>query len=147
MKIAVLSRNTRLYSTQRLVEVARERGHVVRVLDPLRCYVRISPGEVEIRYKGKALHDIDAAIPRIGTSSTFYGTAVLRQLEMIEIEGRLVLRHLQRALLNEVIAGGDVRADRLLRRLLGLRGGLGRGWLGHHDRLFLVVTGGEAEQD
>ena len=85
MKIAILSRNTRLYSTQRLVEVARERGHVVRVLDPLRCYVRIAPGSVEIRYKGKALHDIDAAIPRIGTSSTFYGTAVLRQLEMMGV--------------------------------------------------------------
>jgi ribosomal protein S6--L-glutamate ligase len=85
MKIAILSRNARLYSTQRLVEVARERGHVVRVLDPLRCYVRIAPGEVEIRYKGKALHDIDAAIPRIGTSSTFYGTAVLRQLEMMGV--------------------------------------------------------------
>jgi ribosomal protein S6--L-glutamate ligase len=85
MKIAILSRNTRLYSTQRLVEAARERGHVVRVLDPLRCYVRIAPGEVEIRYKGKALHDIDAVIPRIGTSSTFYGTAVLRQLEMMGV--------------------------------------------------------------
>jgi ribosomal protein S6--L-glutamate ligase len=85
MKIAILSRNARLYSTQRLVEAARERGHVVRVLDPLRCYVRIAPGEVEIRYKGKALHDIDATIPRIGTSSTFYGTAVLRQLEMMGV--------------------------------------------------------------
>jgi len=85
MKIAVLSRNTRLYSTQRLVEAARERGHVVRVLDPLRCYVRIAPGEMAIRYKGKALRDIDAAIPRIGTQSTFYGTAVLRQLEMMGV--------------------------------------------------------------
>lgn len=85
MKIAILSRNTRLYSTQRLVEVARERGHVVRVLDPLRCYVRIAPGDVAIRYKGKPLRDIDAAIPRIGTTSTFYGTAVLRQLEMMGV--------------------------------------------------------------
>ena len=85
MKIAILSRNARLYSTRRLVEAARERGHVVRVLDPLRCYVRIAPGEVSIRYKGKALRDIDAAIPRIGTSSTFYGTAVLRQLEMMGV--------------------------------------------------------------
>jgi ribosomal protein S6--L-glutamate ligase len=85
MKIAILSRNARLYSTQRLVEVARERGHVVRVLDPLRCYVRIAPGDVAIRYKGKALRDIDAVIPRIGTSSTFYGTAVLRQLEMMGV--------------------------------------------------------------
>ncbi|WP_266170706.1 30S ribosomal protein S6--L-glutamate ligase [Dyella subtropica] len=85
MKIAILSRNTRLYSTQRLVEVARERGHVVRVLDPLRCYVRIAPGDVAIRYKGKPLRDIDAVIPRIGTNSTFYGTAVLRQLEMMGV--------------------------------------------------------------
>ena len=85
MKIAILSRNTRLYSTQRLVEAARSRGHVVRVLDPLRCYVRIAPGSVAIRYKGKPVRDLDAAIPRIGTQSTFYGTAVLRQLETMGV--------------------------------------------------------------
>jgi len=85
MKIAILSRNSRLYSTQRLIEVARARGHIVRVLDPLRCYVRIAPGDVAIRYKGKPLKDIDAVIPRIGTTSTFYGTAVLRQLEMMGV--------------------------------------------------------------
>jgi ribosomal protein S6--L-glutamate ligase len=85
MKIAILSRNTRLYSTQRLVDVARERGHVVRVLDPLRCYVRIAPGNMSIRYKGKAIKGIDAVIPRIGVTSTFYGTAVLRQLEMMGV--------------------------------------------------------------
>jgi len=85
MKIAILSRNSRLYSTQRLVDVARERGHVVRVLDPLRCYVRIAPGDMSIRYKGKPLHAIDAVIPRIGVTSTFYGTAVLRQLEMMGV--------------------------------------------------------------
>lgn len=85
MKIAILSRNTRLYSTRRLVEAARERNHVVRVLDPLRCYVRIAPNDVSVRYKGKALRDIDAVIPRIGTTTTFYGTAVLRQLEMMGV--------------------------------------------------------------
>jgi alpha-L-glutamate ligases, RimK family len=85
MKIAILSRNTRLYSTQRLVDAARARGHVVRVLDPLRCYVRIAPGHVAMRYKGKPVRDIDAAIPRIGTQSTFYGTAVLRQLETMGV--------------------------------------------------------------
>ena len=85
MKIAILSRNTRLYSTKRLVEAGRERGHVVRVLDPLRCYVRIAPGAVAIRYKGKEVRDIDCVIPRIGTTSTFYGTAVLRQLEMMGV--------------------------------------------------------------
>ena len=83
MKLAILSRNARLYSTQRLVEAARLRGHTVRVLDPLRCYVRIAPNDFAIRYKGKALRDIDCVIPRIGTQSTFYGTAVLRQLEMM----------------------------------------------------------------
>ena len=85
MKIAILSRNTRLYSTKRLVEAARVRGHVVRVFDPLRCYVRVAPGASSIRYKGRELRDIDAVIPRIGTSSTFYGTAVLRQLEMMGV--------------------------------------------------------------
>ncbi|WP_426690145.1 30S ribosomal protein S6--L-glutamate ligase [Rhodanobacter ginsengiterrae] len=85
MKIAILSRNTRLYSTKRLVEAARVRGHVVRVFDPLRCYVRIAPGASSIRFKGKEVRDIDAVIPRIGTSSTFYGTAVLRQLEMMGV--------------------------------------------------------------
>jgi ribosomal protein S6--L-glutamate ligase len=85
MKIAILSRNARLYSTQRLVEAARERGHTVRVLDPLRCYVRIAPSDFAIRYKGKALRDIDCVIPRIGTNTTFYGTAVLRQLEMMGV--------------------------------------------------------------
>ena len=85
MKIAILSRNTRLYSTQRLVDAARARGHVVRVLDPMRCYVRIAPGHVAMRYKGKPVRDIDAAIPRIGTQSTFYGTAVLRQLETMGV--------------------------------------------------------------
>ncbi|MBD8524226.1 30S ribosomal protein S6--L-glutamate ligase [Pseudomarimonas arenosa] len=83
MKLAILSRNAQLYSTQRLVEAARLRGHTVRVLDPLRCYMRIEPGQFEMHYKGKALADYDAVIPRIGASVTFYGTAVLRQLEMM----------------------------------------------------------------
>ena len=85
MKIAILSRNARLYSTRRLVEAARARDHVVRVLDPLRCYVCIAPEAVQMRYKGKPLRDIDAVIPRIGTNTTFYGTAVLRQLEMMGV--------------------------------------------------------------
>lgn len=85
MKIVILSRNTRLYSTRRLIEAARKRGHVVRVLDPLRCYARVAPGQLALRYKGKAVRDIDCVIPRIGTSTTFYGTVVLRQLEMMGV--------------------------------------------------------------
>jgi ribosomal protein S6--L-glutamate ligase len=83
MKLAILSRNTKLYSTQRLVEAARVRGHTVRVLDPLRCYMRIDPGSFGMHYKGRKLGEYDAVIPRIGASVTFYGTAVLRQLEMM----------------------------------------------------------------
>lgn len=81
MKIAILSRNSRLYSTRRLVEAARERGHVARVLDPLRCYMRIAPGSFQMHCAGKRLHGFDAVIPRIGASITFYGTAVVRQFE------------------------------------------------------------------
>ena len=83
MKLAILSRNTKLYSTQRLVAAARERGHTVRVLDPLRCYMKIAPGKFQLNYKGKMLTGVDAVIPRIGASVTRYGTAVLRQLELM----------------------------------------------------------------
>lgn len=85
MKIAVLSRNTRLYSTRRLLEAGRARGHVVRVLDPLRCYMGIAPDGFTLHSKGRALHGFDCVIPRIGTSITFYGTAVLRQFEMMGV--------------------------------------------------------------
>jgi len=83
MKLAILSRNAKLYSTQRLVQAARERGHTVRVLDPLRCYMKIAPGQFQLNYKGKSLAGFDAVIPRIGASITRYGTAVLRQFEMM----------------------------------------------------------------
>jgi len=85
VKIAILSRNAKLYSTHRLVEAARARGHRVRVLDPLRCYMRIAPSDFSIHYKGRALADYDAVIPRIGASITFYGTAVLRQFEVMGV--------------------------------------------------------------
>lgn len=82
MKIALLSRNPKLYSTRRLVEAAKQRGHEVHTLDVLHCYMNIASGKPQIHYKGKALEGFDAAIPRIGASVTFYGTAVLRQFEM-----------------------------------------------------------------
>ena len=71
MKIAILSRNAKLYSTISLVAAARKRGHRVRVLDPLRCYMRIEPGKFQMRYKSRALNGVDAVIPRIGNSITF----------------------------------------------------------------------------
>jgi ribosomal protein S6--L-glutamate ligase len=85
MKLAILSRNSKLYSTQRLVEAARARGHSVRVLDPLRCYMKIEPEGFDLHYKGRVLTDYDAVMPRIGASITRYGTAVLRQFEMMNV--------------------------------------------------------------
>jgi len=85
MNIAILSRNPKLYSTRRLVEAAKERGHEVRVLDHLRCYMNITSMRPSIRYKGEKLEGFDAVIPRIGASVTFYGTAVLRQFEMMGV--------------------------------------------------------------
>ena len=85
MKIAILSRNAKLYSTRRLVEAAEERGHEVRVIDALRCYMNITSHNPEIHYKGEVLKGFDAVIPRIGASITFYGTAVLRQFEMMSV--------------------------------------------------------------
>lgn len=82
MKIAILSRRPKLYSTQRLVEEATKRGHSVRVIDTLRCYMNVTEKGPAIHYRGKVLPDFDAVIPRIGASITFYGTAVLRQFEM-----------------------------------------------------------------
>lgn len=83
MKIAILSRNSRLYSTRRLVEACKERGHEVRVLDTLKCYMELSSHEPAIWYKGERLEDFDAVIPRIGASITTYGLAVIRQFEMM----------------------------------------------------------------
>ncbi|WP_029934047.1 30S ribosomal protein S6--L-glutamate ligase [Thiomicrospira pelophila] len=85
MKIAILSRNRNLYSTRRLVEAAEARGHEVRVIDALRCYMNITSHHPEIHYKGEVLTGFDAVIPRIGASITFYGTAVLRQFEMMGV--------------------------------------------------------------
>jgi len=85
MRIAILSRNTKLYSTSRLVEAAEARGHEVRVLDVLRCYMNITSHNPTIHYRGEELTEFDAVIPRIGNSVTFYGTAVLRQFEMMNV--------------------------------------------------------------
>ena len=85
MKIAILSRNPKLYSTRRLVEAAEQRGHEAKTIDVLRCYMNITSHRPSIHYKGEQLTGYDAVIPRIGASVTFYGTAVLRQFEMMGI--------------------------------------------------------------
>jgi ribosomal protein S6--L-glutamate ligase len=85
MKIAILSRNRKLYSTRRLVEAAEQKGHEVQVIDVLRCYMNITSMRPSIHYRGQVLEGFDVVIPRIGASVTFYGTAVLRQFEMMGV--------------------------------------------------------------
>ncbi|WP_299452588.1 30S ribosomal protein S6--L-glutamate ligase [uncultured Microscilla sp.] len=85
MKLVILSRNPKLYSTQRLVEVGEKRGHEVLVVDHLKCIIEIEKKNPKIFYKGAYLNDIDAVIPRIGASVTFYGTSVVRQFEMMKV--------------------------------------------------------------
>ncbi len=85
MKIAILSRNPNLFSTRRLVEAGEKRGHEVRVIDTLRCYMNMATDKPTIHFKGEVLEGFDAVIPRIGASVTFYGAAVLRQFEMMGV--------------------------------------------------------------
>jgi ribosomal protein S6--L-glutamate ligase len=85
MKIAVLSTNGRLYSTRRLMEAGRERGHELLLVDHRRCYMNIATHRPSVHYKGKAITGVDAIIPRIGASLSFYGTAVVRQFEMMGV--------------------------------------------------------------
>lgn len=85
MKIAILSRRPQLYSTRRLVEEAKKRGHAARVIDTLRCYMSVSSHNPSIHYRGEILTDYDAVIPRIGASVTFYGTAVVRQFQTLGV--------------------------------------------------------------
>ncbi|HEY9078743.1 30S ribosomal protein S6--L-glutamate ligase [Magnetovibrio sp.] len=113
MKIIMLARNPELYTHQRLVDAARERGHEINVYDTLRCYMNITSHRPELRYGGEKITGYDAVIPRIGASITFYGTAVLRQLEMMGVYP-----------LNESVAIGRSR-DKLRSMQLLARDGIG----------------------
>lgn len=85
MNIVILSRNKELYSTRRLVEEAEKRNHLVEVIDPLNCDLIIENDKPTILYQNKYLDYVDAIIPRIGASVTFYGCAVVRQFEMMNV--------------------------------------------------------------
>ncbi|SKB53659.1 30S ribosomal protein S6--L-glutamate ligase [Malaciobacter marinus] len=85
MRIYILSRNEELYSTKRLVEAGKQRGWEVRVIDYLKCSIEIMKGELKISYFGEELPKPDAIIPRIGASRTFYGTAMVRHFEMMDV--------------------------------------------------------------
>jgi ribosomal protein S6--L-glutamate ligase len=113
MKIAMLARNAKLYSHQRLKEAAEERGHELDIIDTLRCYMNIASRRPEVYYNGEKLQGYDAVIPRIGASVTFYGTAVLRQFEMMGVYP-----------LNESVAIGRSR-DKLRSMQLMARDGIG----------------------
>jgi len=85
MKLALLSRAPRSYSTQRLKAAAEQRGHVVRVLNTLRFAIDLSGAEPDLQYRGRPLSDYDAILPRIGASITYFGTAVVRQFEQMDV--------------------------------------------------------------
>ncbi len=85
MRIALLTRNPKLYSHQRIIESAHERGHEIVPVDYLKCYMNITSRKPELRYLGEKLTGFDAVIPRIAASHTFYGLAVLRQFEMMGV--------------------------------------------------------------
>ncbi len=122
MKIAVLSRNAELYSTKRIVETAQARGHDVHVIDPTLCYMNINHNALSIHCRGQSLDNFDAVIPRIGASITFYGSAVLRQFEMMGVY-----------CLNESAAIGRAR-DKLNSLQLLARDGIGLPITGFADK-------------
>ena len=113
MKIALLTRNQKLYSHQRLIETAAKRGHEMVPIDYLKCYMNITSKKPELRFQGEKLEGFDAVIPRIGASHTFYGLAVLRQFEMMGVYP-----------LNESVAIGRSR-DKLRSLQLLSRDGVG----------------------
>lgn len=85
MKLAILSQDATLYSTSRLKLAAEERGHQVKVVDYMRCYINVSADSPCVMYAGKRLEHYDAVIPRVGASNTFYGTAIVRQFELMSV--------------------------------------------------------------
>ena len=85
MKIIILSRHSALYSTKRLVEAGEKMGHEMQIVDHLKCNIEIEKKSPKVYYNGAYLENVDAIIPRIGASVTFYGTAVVRQFEMMKI--------------------------------------------------------------
>ena len=113
MNIVMLSRNANLYSHKRLKEAAEERGHTMTIVNPLRCYMNIASRRPTVYYNGEKLPKFDAVIPRIGASVTFYGSAVLRQFEMMGVFP-----------LNESVAIGRSR-DKLRSLQLLARDGIG----------------------
>lgn len=116
MKLAILSRDPKLYSTRRLVEAALARGHDVVVLDHLKCDLVMDEDGPGIIYRGQRLKGIDAVIPRIGASATFYGTAVVRQFEMMKVpaavESQAIVRSRDKLRAMQIMARAGVGLPR-----------------------------------
>ncbi len=112
MKIAILSRKASLYSTSRLKDAAEARGHTVQIVDYLRCYMDIASHRPRIIYQGEDLGDVDVVIPRIGASHTFYGTAVVRQFEMMGVyavnESQAIARSRDKLRCLQLLARGGI---------------------------------------
>lgn len=112
MHIAVLSRNPALYSTKRLVEAAKKRGHEVQIIDHLKCDLIIEQSDPAIFYRGEKVEGIDAIIPRIGASTTFYGTAVVRQFETMgvfsTVDSQAIVRSRDKLRSSQIMAGAGV---------------------------------------
>src|SRR5680860_364963 len=113
MKSALLTQNTKLYSSKRLIEAARERGHKIEAIKTLQVTINIASHRPSLIYNGDMLEGFDAVIPRIGASITFYGMAVLRQFEMMGVFP-----------LNESVAIGRSR-DKLRSMQILARDGIG----------------------
>lgn len=125
MKIAILSTNSRLYSTQRLIEEGEKRGHHIEVIHTTKSYIDISTERPMVWYKGRELNDFDAVIPRIGASITFYGLAILRQFEMMRVYA-----------MNESVSIGRSRDKLRALQILSRKGiGLPRTTFGHSTQM------------
>ena len=85
MKLCILSCNSKCYSTRRLLEAAKDRGHQAKVLNTLKFSIDLEQAEPDLYYQAKRLSDYDALLPRIGASITYFGTAVVRQFEQIDV--------------------------------------------------------------
>lgn len=131
MRIAILSRNSKLYSTRRLLEAGQQRGHEVDIIDTMHCYMDITSARPSVRYKGKRLPKYDAVIPRIGASVSFYGTAVVRQFEMMGTYS-----------INESVAISRSRDKLRSLQLLSRKGiGMPRTGFAHHpDKIDDLIT-------
>ncbi len=135
MKIAILSRKPSLYSTQRLIDAGEKRGHEMRVINYMQCYINITSSKPLVVYKGQPLEKFDAIIPRIVAAKTLHGTAVVRQLEMMGVfavnSSQAISRSRDKLRCLQILAGEGIglpvtafaHAPRDIESLLNLVGG------------------------